>query len=49
MRKITKGRSATGHPLRGKTSSNGPKFLNKRKGGATQAKARSGRRITKRG
>lgn len=46
-RKITKGRSATGHPLKGKTSSGGPKFLNGRKGGATQAKSRSGRKMTK--
>ena len=36
-----------GHPLRGKTSTGGPKFLNGRKGGAQQAKATSGKKITK--
>lgn len=33
-----KGRWPQGHALKGKTSSGGPKFLNKRKGGATQSK-----------
>jgi hypothetical protein len=47
-RRTTKGRSASGHPLKGKTSSGGPKFLNGRKGGATQAGSRGGRKITKR-
>lgn len=39
-KKITKGRSAQGHPLKGKTSTGGPKFLNGRKGGATQSTRR---------
>ena len=37
-----------GHPLKGKTSKGGPKFLNGRKGGATQASSRSGRKLQKR-